>query len=102
MALALPMPLSLSDEPRGATGVTKLLRALARRAPAGCARRRPVARSSTALIVGGDANQRRFCETLLQALGLSVEVAGGCGPALKALARCSFGLVIVDGATHGL
>jgi DNA-binding NtrC family response regulator len=58
--------------------------------------------AAAALIIGGDASQRRFCETLLQALGVRVDVAGGCRQALLALERGRFGLVILDGAAPGL
>jgi CheY-like chemotaxis protein len=95
MALALHTPRAAASSDV-VTGVSRLLARLLRRlGPAS----QPF---GAALIVGGDAGQRRFCEALLQALGLRVDVATNGCQALQALGRGSFGLVIVDGAAPDL
>jgi CheY-like chemotaxis protein len=55
--------------------------------------------SRSALIVGGDVGQRRFCAALLGGLGLRVDVATGGLQALRAIRGSRFGMVIVDATT---
>ena len=95
MALALHTPRAAAWSAL-VTGVSGLLaRTLPRRGQGS----QPM---GAALLVGGDVGQRRFCETLLQALGLRVDVAANACQALQALERDCFGLVIVDGAAPDL
>ena len=109
MALALPMPATVRVTPvseifgrmmfaaaapaaRGPAAGRRLVRslvAIARQTGAAPAPR-------PALIVVDDARQRRFCETVLQALGVTTDVAAAGAQALQALERRSFGLVILD------
>ena len=56
----------------------------------------------SALIVSGDASQRRFCETFLRALGLRVDEATTAAQALAAMHGDAYGMVIVDMALPGL
>jgi hypothetical protein len=63
---------------------------------------KPCARRQSALVVGTDVGQNRFCEILLQALGLRVDIATSAAQALLALERGSFGLVIVDASALDL
>jgi CheY-like chemotaxis protein len=55
----------------------------------------------TALLIGGDPAQQRFCQTFLQTLDVTVEVARNFQDGMHALAASSFGLVIVDARTRG-
>lgn len=97
------------DRPRTSRSWAALRRAPGMLAVAGAAircritRRRSLepGKTSSALVVGGDACQQRFCETFLQTLGLSVEVAANAQDGLRAAASAAYGLVIVDARTRG-
>jgi CheY-like chemotaxis protein len=98
-----------ADRPRASRSWTALRRAPGMLAVAGAAircritRRRSLGpgKASAALVVGGDACQQRFCQTFLQTLGLTVEVASNDQDGLRAVASAAYGLVIVDARTRG-
>lgn len=54
-----------------------------------------------ALVVGGDSGQQRFCESLLQTLGLTVDLAPNAEDGVTAAARSPYRLVIVDVRPRG-
>jgi CheY-like chemotaxis protein len=97
------------DHPRTFRSWATLRRAPGILAVAGAALRCRIARRRSlepgkigaALVVGGDACQQRFCETFLQTLGLTVEVAPNAQDGLRAAASAAYGLVIVDARTRG-
>jgi DNA-binding NtrC family response regulator len=86
---------------RRAIDLVRAFASVAHSWPSGLAGESAAARRS-ALIISGDAAQRRFCETFLRALGLRVDVATTAAQALAALREDTFGLVIVDVAVAGL
>ena len=55
----------------------------------------------TALVVGGDCLQQRFCESFLQTLGLKVDVAANAENGITAAARSAYSLLIVDARSRG-
>jgi DNA-binding NtrC family response regulator len=56
---------------------------------------------AAALVIGGDATQRRFCATFLETLGLSITVAEDFCDGVRALASEAPRLVILDARATG-
>jgi len=55
----------------------------------------------SALVVGADCRQQRFCESFLQTLGLKVDLAANAEDGVTAAARAPYALVIVDARSRG-
>jgi CheY-like chemotaxis protein len=93
--LSLALSTSPFAPPQACSAVAELIGSL-RRCGARAARA-PSRRQ--ALIVGGDALQQRFCESVLQTLGVSVLLAPTCREALATLSDTHLDLVVVDEAS---